>query len=650
LRRLCLDRTLDDRALEQLFEEVRTAGMLRHAHVVQTLDYGLLDGRPFVVQELVDGDDLAAILKRSGSAMPESLALHVATRLLSALSHAHDGARTCILHRRIRLESVLFSFDGDVKLADFGIASALKSIGGDPDEDLAPEQGRGEPLDVRADIFAVGSALRRMLGASDPDAAQDISAIIRRARRSEKADRYGTAEEMAHDCEQALSVRARQDARRALSTWLKAHDARTAEEVPAAALRLSMRRDGSILGAPCYRFTNLQREGTVDATRIEDTRIDEPKTDEITRYASDPLIGAVLNGYRITSEIGRGVAGRVFAAEHTELGRQCAIKVMNAPLSGDSTSIERVRREIQALHSIHHPNVVRLMDFGTTPAGAPFLAMERLPGPTFRDLLNQEGLLTPSRAAHYMKQIASGLQAAHRRGLVHRDLKPPNVMLGVEPDELKIVDFSLVRMSEQWAQAPLTRAHQYLGTPAYAAPEQILDPRCVGPSADLYALGVMAFEMLEGRVPFSAPDLTEVLRMQLTVEAPPLRPAAGLERVVRRLLAKDPIHRPASAEALIAELDALGLDRLDDTLDEKTDLRPEPGTTPRPKPVRSARVIVRRAPRTSRTLFAVGLVLIMTAAAITTMVIIQQRPTRHPQRLEWRAPSASTVEPDRPQP
>jgi serine/threonine-protein kinase len=272
--------------------------------------------------------------------------------------------------------------------------------------------------------------------------------------------------------------------------------------------------------------------------------------------------GSVLREtYTIDRKIASGGMGEVYLARHARLQGQFAVKVLNARLAADARAIERFRREAQLLGLIRHPNVVQIFDFDVL-AGAPFLVMEYVEG---RDLAHQvldQGPLPLGRAVKVVHQIASALEAAHRRCVIHGDLKPANVMLvdcEGHPDLVKVLDFGVAQLfgARTGAAEP---TNLMLGTPSYMAPEQAegrndeLDGR-----ADQFALAVLTYVLLTGRDPFPGDSTVEVLARVIHAEPAPLGarvswPAAGVEAVLRKALSK---HRDGRYPRILDFAEAL---------------------------------------------------------------------------------------------
>lgn len=275
----------------------------------------------------------------------------------------------------------------------------------------------------------------------------------------------------------------------------------------------------------------------------------------------DPWVGRPLDRYRIEERLGTGGMGCVYRARHTVLDREYAIKVLFADFGQDERFLARFKREAQSMGRVRHENIVHVEDFGTTPDGTSFLVMELVGGRTLERVIAEEAPFSAARAALITRQIAAGLGAAHEGGFVHRDVKPSNAMVfGAGADErVKLLDFGAVSLRSLPRNERLTHVGHIIGTPTYMAPEQSQDPN-VGPTADLYALGVVLFEMLTGHPPFGGEGRAEILVQHITSPPPAAPPSDGLERLVGWLLEKRPESRPQSTEQVLAFLDQVGGD------------------------------------------------------------------------------------------
>ena len=277
-----------------------------------------------------------------------------------------------------------------------------------------------------------------------------------------------------------------------------------------------------------------------------------------------------IGPYQIDGVLGEGTISTVYRATHPHMKREVAIKVLRPHAASDEL-VARFRREVQLTHALKHPNFVRLYDFGDAPGVGFYCAMEYVAGLTFAELVEKEGPQPPARVAHLLREVCLALAEAHDAGLLHRDIKPQNLMLAYPPngpDVVKILDFGLVKKIDGDPTRDLTRHVNLLGTLAYLAPERITDPTCTDHRSELYALGAVGFFMLSGQKPFeSASEVTSdpLLTHRILHEtAPrvgsicPFQVPDWLEELIERCLAKNPAQRPDSAAAMAAMLTADG--------------------------------------------------------------------------------------------
>ncbi|NNH22983.1 serine/threonine-protein kinase, partial [Pseudokineococcus marinus] len=267
-----------------------------------------------------------------------------------------------------------------------------------------------------------------------------------------------------------------------------------------------------------------------------------------------PSAGDVLGRYELVDRVAVGGMGEVWAARDEVLGREVAVKILKEEFTGDPGFLERFRAEARHSAGLSHPNIAGVYDYGEVE-GSAYLVMELVPGAPLSDLIAREGPMDPLRAVRVMAQAASGLGAAHAAGVVHRDVKPGNLLITPDGD-VKVTDFGIARAGDQ---APLTRTGQVMGTAQYLAPEQAMG-RPALPASDVYALGVVAHEMLTGERPFTGDSQVAVAMAQVNDAPPPLPDHVpdGVRELVEVCLRKDPARRPADGSQLAAVAAALG--------------------------------------------------------------------------------------------
>jgi serine/threonine protein kinase len=285
---------------------------------------------------------------------------------------------------------------------------------------------------------------------------------------------------------------------------------------------------------------------------------------------NDTMIGTLFAGkYRITEELGRGGMSIVYKGMHELMHRPVAIKIMQAELLSDATSVRRFQQESEAASRLAHPHVVTAFDFGVTDSAQPYLVLDLVDGTSLADEIKRDSKLPPQRTIHIFKQICEALDHAHQRGVVHRDLKPSNIMLTnshSETDFVKVVDFGIAKLMATPLHEPqnLTKSGEIFGSPLYMSPEQ-----CRGETpdqrTDIYAVGIMLYETLTSKMPLVGPTFFETMQMQISTPPRPFKAIdpnlnipPELEAVVFKAIEKKPEDRYQTMREFNSALQKVG--------------------------------------------------------------------------------------------
>ena len=265
----------------------------------------------------------------------------------------------------------------------------------------------------------------------------------------------------------------------------------------------------------------------------------------------------IADRYRVVAPIGRGAMGTVYRAEHVQISKVMAIKLLHRELQQNPENVARFHREAESASRLNHPNTVHVFDFGRTKSGSLYLVMDYVDGDDLAKVLDKDGPMPFGRVAYLCAQVAGSVEDAHAAGIVHRDLKPENVVITESRDGemAKVLDFGLAKLFEGTVEAQVTSSGTIVGTPYYMSPEQIQGQELDGRS-DVYAIGAIMYECVVGKPPFEAPNPVGVLSKHLSEE--PLRPSARsplsvpaeADEIILRCLEKDPDHRYQTAEEL----------------------------------------------------------------------------------------------------
>jgi serine/threonine protein kinase len=594
-----------DRAKAQRFlDEAKVVLRLSHANLVPTFDAGEIDGEFFIAMDLVEGKDLREIWNRcvrTRTRIPLDVALHVGREIARALSYVHGYGDLHLVHRDVAPPNILLSYFGEVKLTDFGLArSVLKTEQTAPGvvfgraSYLAPEQARGEVADARTDVYSLGIVLWELLTGNqylqlanlDPATAMSLvrhpqpqtpsakapwitpalDTLLLRSLAPAREARYQSAEEMRQALADVMAeIAPRADTERVAGFIRGLYEAAIKEE---RAEREKLLAEAKLLppattpapvvttpppeparATPTISLEALDRSAVPTAARPTAPVVPGLAFPREEESLGVDFAGRVIdNRYRVLRKIGEGGMGTVYAAEHVEIGKVVAIKILHPHYSTEQELVERFRREARAASRIGHPNIIDVMDSGTTDDGCAYFIMEYLEGIDLADVLSHERRLEPTRSCQIAIQICRALAAAHAAGVIHRDLKPENIFLLArdgKADFVKVLDFGVARSAGRTTR--LTNPGIAMGTPEYMAPEQaaggIVDHR-----GDIYSVGALLYEMVTGQPPQKRDGEIvgpRSLRLQLSED---------LDRIITQALAQDPAQRYQSMAQLEYDL------------------------------------------------------------------------------------------------
>jgi serine/threonine protein kinase/Tol biopolymer transport system component len=556
----------EDEDRERFVREARTASVLDHPNICTVYEIGEAeDGRLFIAMAFVEGESLKRKLDRGPLPLPA--AVDLAAQVAAGLAEAHAKK---IVHRDIKPANIMVTADGRAKIVDFGIAwlagqTRLTQAGSvvGTTAYLAPEQFRRETAGNRADLWSLGVVIyeaitgrlpfsceteeelvRAILKSAPPPMASVrrgvpavLDQIVARALAKRPADRYPTAAVMR--AELVAAEKAAADA----ASDIEAEETLLESPRPGALGRRAGALPPGGGGAPDAAAT--PGHATTPAT---------PGTGTAAGAAQRmSLVGRTVGHYRILEHLGGGGMGVVFRAEDLKLARTVALKFLPFELTRDPEAKARFLQEARTASAIDHPNICTIHEIGETDEGQLYLAMACYDGETLKRRLAR-GPLPVDEAVEIAQQIARGLGKAHRKGIVHRDIKPANVMITSDA-VVKILDFGIAKLA---GSAILTRVGSSVGSPGYMSPEQARGDE-VDARTDLWALGVVFYEMLAGRRPFRGEHEQSVLYSLFHDHPEPLGRLRAdvfpeVERIVDRLLAKDRDARYPTAADVLADL------------------------------------------------------------------------------------------------
>ncbi len=593
----------DGPAWARFLQDVKAAMGLAHPNLLVLRDLDVTDDGVYVcTMDLSSAPTLRAVLAREGRIAPKR-AVGLVAQVLDTLAYAHVRG---VVHRHVKPENVVVETDARAgrdaaKVLDLGLARPVGMAGAGRDPYRAPEEAKGGPVDARADQYGCAALLYELVAGGPPfetrlgpDVPAPLRDVIARALDPDPAGRFADARALRAAIEAAVGREASGPTAPLVAAMRPGPAPPTPEPCSVHDLRSSFETTRALPSGPAPAPAPpppapapapppapprplASAETSVVATTFVGAPSPAPPaglrpayvpTDsdfpDAPRRGPEPAVlppGHVVGRYAIEAPLGGGGMGMVYRARHVHMQRSVALKVLLPHVSKDPVIRQRFLREARVASRFRHPCVVELFDFDDQE-GLLYLAMELVEGWPLSVIYREQGPLEVRRAARIFDQVLDALGAAHAGGVVHRDLKPSNIMVGPD-DRVKVLDFGIARIQEPpgygeggGSKGGLTQAGDFIGTPVYAAPEQIRGFSIDG-RTDLYQTGVMLFEGLTGRWPFQGTSQAELLTAHVFEPAPALaevRPdllhAREVGAVLARALEKNPADRYPSAREM----------------------------------------------------------------------------------------------------
>ncbi len=580
---------------KRFVQEARAVATWRHENVVQIYYADDEGGFYYFVMEYIEGLDLGELMAQyaaEGELMLHDDVLRIGRAIASALDYAHQKG---VIHRDVKPLNAMIASDGRVVLTDFGLAmdveqGSLGEVAGSS-RYIAPEQARRSADAVpQSDLYSLGVILYEMLTGTvpfddpspttvalqhitllpppprqlNPDLSLETEAVLLKSLNKSPEKRYQTGSELMNALEKALQTCQPAPAEQAelppLPAGVQPPAARSLSRMSAMEKVSLHLKTGATPPADAATPPRAERP-TTTPHRIKPPTPPTPPPQEqppsdVPPVADDSLLGLQLDEYRLDALLGQGGMAQVYYGWDVRLKRHVAIKIIDVPFRTNSDYIVRFEREAQAIAQLDHPHIVRLYRYGEAN-GLLYMAMQYIEGVDLDSVLadhRDEGkFIAPQEAARIARAVCLALDYAHSKGVIHRDIKPSNIRLDRQGHAI-LTDFGLVLLTEVGTRGEI------FGSPYYIAPEQAISSARAVPQSDLYAMGVILYEMFTGDVPFDAKEPLDIAMLHLTEPPRPpreLRPdiSPELEAVLLKALAKEPEERYPNGAALADALD-----------------------------------------------------------------------------------------------
>ena len=531
----------DDTFRRRFTSEWERLAQLDHPNIIPIFEAGEAGDLLFIAMRYVQTTDLKGLITHEGRLEPER-AVSIIAQIASALDAAHQQD---LVHRDVKPHNILvatgYGAEGEdhVYLSDFGLTKHTQSRSGLTQtghfmgtiDYVAPEQIAGKTVDGRTDEYALGCVLYECLTGRPPFQREEDTAILFAHLQEPPPLVSELRPDLPPELDEVIATAMAKDPDQRYATCLDF--ARAARR----AVRL-----GSTPGGGLSRPSDGAAVGIAgsDGVLADSLAVTEPTP----ALVPDPRLGSTIGRYHLKEVLGRGAMGVVYLGEHTVTGKQVALKLMSPHLFADPQAMQRFLQEARAADVLEHPNIVPIFDADEVD-GVPYIAMKRVQGESLADTIEREGALDPQRGLGLLGQVAAALDFAHERGIVHRDVKPHNILIASEndpagADQAYLCDFGIIK--DTAVSRGLTSPAQTVGTRDYMAPEQFRgDP--VDGRTDVYALGCVLFETLTGAPPFASEGADSLMYAHLEKEPPSAherRPdlPTGIDGVLHKALAK----------------------------------------------------------------------------------------------------------------